>query len=272
MSEVQSETEHLLSHQQTNEASDANEFLAGIVNDSLDVPLSYTPSPIGTVAPVFSETNSSLTLSTDAPVINCRVCHALVHLENKLHLHVIKCHACGEATPIRPAPPMKKYVRCPCKCLLICNVSSQRVVCPRVNCRRVISLLPVLTSSGNLTTNERGESSSINLRIICAYCHFSFVPSKSFKRFQFCPHCLKTSFTSPSFKKKFLCYIGLFLFFIFCVLTAALFLLLFLVKRHSYVYVLMGLISVFDFVLLVSFIWISRKKASKIERFSLQYT
>ncbi len=32
------------------------------------------------------------------PTVTCRVCHATVNIEGKVHQHVVKCLHCGEAT------------------------------------------------------------------------------------------------------------------------------------------------------------------------------
>lgn len=44
--------------------------------------------------------------------VACRVCDAGIDLEGKHNQHVVKCSHCQEATPIRPAPPGKKFFFC----------------------------------------------------------------------------------------------------------------------------------------------------------------
>ncbi|KAF6019408.1 hypothetical protein EB796_022298 [Bugula neritina] len=107
--------------------------------------------------------------------VNCRVCQVPIDLERRQHLAVVKCSQCNEATPLKPAAPGKKYVRCPCNCLLICNANARRTACPRANCRRMISLQATDTYGrpAVLATAPRAA-----VRANCAHCNQVFVSDK----------------------------------------------------------------------------------------------
>jgi hypothetical protein len=45
------------------------------------------------------------------PTVPCRVCDSEISIEGKNNSHVVRCTECNEVTPIRAAPPGKKYVR-----------------------------------------------------------------------------------------------------------------------------------------------------------------
>lgn len=86
-------------------------------------------------------------------------------------LLVLSPHTRRPKQPIRNAPPGKKYVRCPCNCLLICKSSSQRVACPRPNCKRIINLAPSPVTPPVPTMPGM-------CRVTCGHCHDTFLVSR----------------------------------------------------------------------------------------------
>ncbi|VDN01404.1 unnamed protein product [Thelazia callipaeda] len=121
------------------------------------------------------------------PSVPCRVCSALITIDNKSRHHVVRCVHCNEATPIRPAPPGKKYVRCPCHCLLLCKASSNRIACPRLSCRRVITL------GDSVPLGHAIRAPTGTCRIVCGHCHEVFMFNTLSITVAKCPHCKKIS-------------------------------------------------------------------------------
>uniref|UniRef100_A0A914MFK4 Phosphatidylinositol-4,5-bisphosphate 4-phosphatase n=1 Tax=Meloidogyne incognita TaxID=6306 RepID=A0A914MFK4_MELIC len=146
------------------------------------------------------------------PTVQCRVCESEIVLDGKTGQHVVRCLQCNEVTPIRPAPPGKKYVRCPCNCLLVCRAKSTRIACPRQNCRRVITL----ASSGPPNTGIPGTAIRAPVgtcRVQCAYCQEIFMFNTLNNQLAICPHCRKSSSVGTPFARSrcILNSIGLFL-------------------------------------------------------------
>lgn len=150
-----------------------------------------TVSPIGPgeVPPPYQSSPH-----TGVPMVTCRVCQAMIDITNKREQHVVKCNQCHEATPIRNAPPGKKYVRCPCNCLLICKNSSQRIACPRPNCKRIINLAPS-------PVTPPVPSMPGMCRVTCGHCSDTFLFNTLNNALARCPHCRKVSSVGPEFAR-----------------------------------------------------------------------
>lgn len=136
----------------------------------------------------------SMTNFGNSRCVTCRVCQKTINISNKTGQFVVKCSYCKEATPIQSAPPGKKYVRCPCNCLLVCKISSQRIACPRPNCKqRIIDLgtrpsSPVPTSPG--------------LRCVkCRHCSVIFQFDILQNALARCPTCRKVSSVGTEFAR-----------------------------------------------------------------------
>ncbi|XP_064363833.1 type 2 phosphatidylinositol 4,5-bisphosphate 4-phosphatase isoform X3 [Dromaius novaehollandiae] len=113
--------------------------------------------------------------ASGVPVINCRVCQSLINLDGKLHQHVVKCTVCNEATPIKNPPSGKKYVRCQCNCLLICKDTSRKIGCPRPNCRRIITLGPVMLIPEEQPAQPALPVQPDGTRVVCGHCGNTFL-------------------------------------------------------------------------------------------------
>jgi len=165
-------------------------------------------------APLLAETRreppppyATVVASATGNEVACNVCNSRIDISNKREQHVVKCENCNEATPIREAPSGKKYVRCPCNCLLICKSSALRIACPRQNCKRIISLTESAETPGQSRTGRAPSfpplpSSTPGMcRVTCGHCDDSFMFNTLSNQLARCPFCRKLSTVGPEFAR-----------------------------------------------------------------------
>ncbi|KAI1285435.1 Type I phosphatidylinositol 4,5-bisphosphate 4-phosphatase-B [Halotydeus destructor] len=141
--------------------------------------------------------------------IACNVCGSRIDVSTKREQHVVKCDNCNEATPIKVAPAGKKYIRCPCNCLLICKASAQRIACPRQNCKRIINLTDTSRQAGgHLPSIDNGSSGGAGgatspgmCRVTCGHCFDSFLFNTLSNQLARCPFCRKLSSVGSQFSR-----------------------------------------------------------------------
>ncbi|XP_046842934.1 type 2 phosphatidylinositol 4,5-bisphosphate 4-phosphatase-like [Xenia sp. Carnegie-2017] len=149
-----------------------------------DEPPPYTPSSF---------------CNTD-PTIVCRVCQNLIPVLGRENQRVIKCSNCQEATPIKPPPEGKKYIRCPCNALLTCKVTSTRISCPRTDCKRIITVGSTVPSTSHVV-NSPNFHREIIVRVSCGHCNETFI-FRNTAHLARCPHCHRVSSVGSTFARN----------------------------------------------------------------------
>ncbi|OQR78512.1 transmembrane protein 55B-B-like [Tropilaelaps mercedesae] len=124
-----------------------------------------------------------------------QVCGETIDLTDRMDSPVVKCAKCNQSTPIRSAPPGKKYIRCTCRCLLICKATAQRVSCPRSDCGRVLYL-------ASLPDSFPGYSLPGLCSVACGYCGQAFMFNTLSNALARCPSCRKVTSVGAEFARS----------------------------------------------------------------------
>ncbi|CAH8292377.1 unnamed protein product [Schistosoma rodhaini] len=165
--------------------------------------------------------------------VNCRVCRQVITFIPREKQMVVRCSRRSEATPFKGPPTGKQYVKCPCKCLFVCNESTSKVGCPRPECQNVIVIREEdgVSFMGGSNSVLHGPATHGTfgtpriLRLSCGNCNSSFSilfpESHSFGRMNAftallsgrnasnvaglitarCPHCHKVTSVGPAFAR-----------------------------------------------------------------------
>jgi len=130
------------------------------------------------------------------PTVMCRVCNQLIFIRGRENQRVVKCASCHEATPIKPPPHGKKYIRCPCNALLTCRSTSTRISCPRTNCKRIINV----GGPPSATAVPTVQNTDARVRVTCGHCNETFV-FRVTAHLARCPYCRKVSSVGSKFAR-----------------------------------------------------------------------
>jgi len=179
----------------------------GFVDGNAPPPYSDAPPPYDEntpnimYAPNAMQTQAQTVGVMGEPTVVCRVCQQLVFIRGREGQRVVKCSNCHEATPIKPPPTGKKYIRCPCNALLTCRATSSRISCPRANCKRVINVgggSPAAPSNNPPASMPAGDK---RIRVTCGHCNETFV-FRTTAHLARCPYCRNVSSVGPQFAKN----------------------------------------------------------------------
>jgi len=149
----------------------------------------------------------------------CKVCLEMFKVTGRLNLRIVKCPYCEFSTPIKEPPVGKKFVRCPCNCLLIVKQSAMRIQCPREECKKIINLHTNRPPTGRETTGNR---------LVCGHCTETFVMDVLREAaVGTCPHCRLQSAIGPLYRQR-----KLLIYLVLCIIFGILSFICFVVFYH----------------------------------------
>ncbi|XP_063687826.1 type I phosphatidylinositol 4,5-bisphosphate 4-phosphatase-B-like isoform X1 [Bolinopsis microptera] len=149
--------------------------------------------------------SENLSENLSGSYISCQICQTTISIKS-LKARVVKCPRCQEGNPIKEPPPGKKYIRCACNCLLVCNNTARAVICPREGCNHRTQLVTPLPTPQLVKENKEP---SIN----CPKCSYNIRVLLTSRQYFRCSRCNTriTSFTKTERSLLLLRYLGFFI-------------------------------------------------------------